>query len=60
MKTFDETYADADFKQQLDQARSGWMAQIPQPRQPDLDVEGLSGSFFARLLGAISGGRRQN
>ena len=59
MNAFDETYADADFQQHLDQARAGWMAQIPRS-QPDLNVEGLRGSIFARVLSAFSGKRKQN
>jgi hypothetical protein len=57
MKSFDETYADNDFNQHLDKARKGWMAQVPQASQPDLNVEGLRGSLLGRLLGAF-GGRR--
>ena len=57
MKSFDETYADQDFKQQIAEAREGWMAQIPAPRQPDLRVEGLDGSVFARILRVLSGRR---
>ena len=57
MKAFDETYADKDFKQQLDQARAGWMAQIPTPPQPDLRVDGLNGTLLSRVLG-VFGGRR--
>ena len=59
MKTFDETYADSDFKQHLD-ARSGWMAQVPRSRQPDLHVAGLRGSLFARILSILAGQRRKN
>ena len=55
MKSFDQTYADHDFKQQIEQARAGWMVQVPRERQPDLNVEGLRGSLLARLLGALSG-----
>ncbi|NNC64121.1 MAG: hypothetical protein HKN84_05000 [Gammaproteobacteria bacterium] len=50
MKTFDETYADRDFQQQIAFARESWMDQVPRPAQPDLDVEGLSTSFVGRLL----------
>ncbi len=57
MKAFDETYADQDFKQQIAEARNGWMAQVPAPHQPDLRVEGLSGSVLARLLRALTGRR---
>jgi hypothetical protein len=60
MKTFDETYADSDFKQHLDQAQSGWMAQVPRNRQPDLHVEGLRGSLLARVLSVFSGQRVKN
>ena len=55
MKAFDQTYADRDFQKQLDQARAGWMAQIPRPQQPDLYVEGLRGSILARVLSLFSG-----
>jgi hypothetical protein len=55
MKAFDQTYADQDFKQQIEHARVGWMTQVPHDRQPDLDVDGLRGSLLARLLGAFSG-----
>jgi hypothetical protein len=55
MKAFDQTYADQDFKQQIEQARAGWMEQVPRDRQPDLDVDGLRGSLLARLIGALSG-----
>lgn len=55
MKAFDQTYADQDFKQQIEQARAGWMAQVPRDRQPDLNVDGLRGSLLARLIGALSG-----
>lgn len=58
MKPFEETYADHDFKQQMAEAQVGWMAQVPQSGQPDLDVEGLNGTLLARLLGAISRGPR--
>jgi hypothetical protein len=53
MNRFDETYADADFQQQLADAHRGWMAQVPKPEHPDLDVDGLSGSLLKRLLRAI-------
>lgn len=53
MKTFDQTYADQDFKEHIDQARAGWMQQVPRDRQPDLNVEGLRGSLLARLISAI-------
>ena len=59
MKAFDETYADQDFKQQIEQARAGWMTQVPRDRQPDRDVDGLRGSLIGRLIGAFSG-RRQS
>jgi len=55
MKSFDQTYADQDFKQHIEQARTGWMKQVPRERQPDLMVEGLRGSLLARLIGAICG-----
>lgn len=55
MKAFDQTYADQDFKQHIEQARAGWMAQVPHDRQPDLNVDGLRGSLLARLIGALSG-----
>jgi hypothetical protein len=55
MKAFDQTYADQDFKQHIEQARTGWMAQVPRERQTDLTVDGLRGSLLARLIGAFSG-----
>ena len=60
MKTFDDTYADQDFQHQLEQARSDWMASVPRPQQPDLNVEGLRGSLFARLVSALCGQRKAN
>lgn len=57
MKSFDETYADQDFTQQIAEARAGWMDQVPAPSQPDLSVEGLDGSLFARVLRVLSGRR---
>jgi hypothetical protein len=57
MKSFDETYADHDFTQQIAEARAGWMAQVPLPPQPDLRVEGLDGSLIARVLRRLTGGR---
>jgi len=57
MKSFDETYADQDFKEQIAAAQSGWMAQVPHPGQPDLNVEGLRGSFLVRLFCALTGRR---
>jgi hypothetical protein len=58
MKAFDQTYADPEFQRQILAAREGWMAQVPPPRQPDLEVPGLTGSFFARILSAMAGRRR--
>ena len=55
MKSFDQTYADQDFKQHIEQARAGWMAQVPRDRQPDLHVDGLRGSVLSRLVGALCG-----
>jgi hypothetical protein len=60
MKAFDETYADQDFQRQLDQARAGWMAGVPRAQQPDLNVEGLRGSLFARVVSALCGQRKAN
>jgi hypothetical protein len=57
MKSFDETYADGDFQQQLDRARTAWMTRVPRPEQPDLDVDGLHGSLFARVIAALTGRR---
>jgi len=56
MKSFDETYADSDFKHQMADAKAGWMAGIPRESEPDLHVEGLSGSLLARLIGIFSRG----
>lgn len=58
MKSFDETYADHEFQQQIAEAQLGWMKQVPQGNQPDLDVEGLSGSLLSRVLGSLTGKRR--
>ena len=57
MNAFDQTYADPEFQQQVAEARAGWMAQVPAPEQPDLEVAGLSGSLLSRLL-ALLGLRR--
>jgi len=59
MKTFDQTYADPDFQRQVAAARNGWMTQVPQARQPDLEVPGLRGSLLARLLARLAGSKRQ-
>jgi hypothetical protein len=58
MKAFDATYADPNFQKQLERARAGWMTGVPRAEQPDLNVEGLRGSFLARLLGALGGQRK--
>jgi hypothetical protein len=55
MKAFDQTYSDQEFKREIEQARAGWMAQVPRDRQPDLNVDGLSGSLLARLIGVLTG-----
>lgn len=60
MKSFDDTYADQEFQQQMAQAQSGWMSQIPRSPQPDLSVEGLRGGIVSRLLGLLGGGRRSD
>ena len=60
MKSFDQTYADQDFKQHIEQARAGWMTQVPGEQQPDLNVEGLRGSLLARLIGAFCGHGKKN
>jgi hypothetical protein len=57
MKSFDETYADRDFEQQLDRARTAWMTSVPQAEQPDLEVDGLSGSLLGRALAALASRR---
>jgi hypothetical protein len=57
MKTFEETYADRDFQQQLAAALGGWVKDVPRASQPDLRVEGLSDSLFARVLGVLTGRR---
>ena len=57
MKSFDQTYADHEFEKQLEHAKRDWMASIPRAVDPDLDVEGLSGSIFARLLASLTGRR---
>lgn len=58
MKAFDETYADQDFERALTEARQGWMSEVPRASQPDLGVEGLSGTLIGRLVGLFAG-RRQ-
>jgi hypothetical protein len=58
MKAFDDTYADQDIQRQLAQARTEWMAGVPRAEQPDLNVEGLRGSLFARLVSALCGQRK--
>jgi hypothetical protein len=58
MKSFDETYADHDFKRQMADAKAGWMANIPREAEPDLVVEGLSGSLLGHLVGLFSRGSR--
>lgn len=60
MKSFDQTYADQDFKQHIEQASAGWMAQVPLDRQPDLNVEGMRGSLLARLIGVLCGRGKSN
>lgn len=57
MKSFDQTYADSDFQEQMHRARSGWMSQVAKPAQPDLNVEGMRDSVFARVLAALFGRR---
>jgi hypothetical protein len=54
MKSFDQTYADPDFERELEQARAGWMAQVPRGDRADLHVEGLNGSWLARILGTLT------
>lgn len=54
MRAFDDTYADLDFQQQIADARDGWMDQVPKPDHPDLHVEGMNGSFVARLFRIIT------
>ena len=54
MKAFDETYADQDFERVLAEARTGWMSDVPRAAQPDLAVEGLSGTLIGRLFGLFS------
>ena len=54
MKTFDETYADQDFQRALAEAQRGWMADVPPTAQPDLAVEGLSGTLIGRLSGLFA------
>jgi hypothetical protein len=60
MKSFDQTYADHDFKQHIEQARAGWMKQVPRERHPDLSVEGMRGTLLSRLIGLFSGRRAKN
>jgi hypothetical protein len=57
MKSFDETYADRDFEQQLERSRVAWMSRVPRAEQPDLEVDGLSGSVLGRIVAALTGRR---
>jgi len=57
MKAFDQTYADPEFQQQLQAARAGWMARVPRPRQPDLEVAGFTGSILSRIAAVLTGRR---
>ena len=50
MSRFDETLTDQEFARQLDQARAGWLANVPR-EEADLTVDGLRGSFLSRLIG---------
>lgn len=57
MQSFEETRADHEFQQHIEQARAGWMAQVPSDEEPDLGVEGLRGSLLTKLLSALKGRR---
>ena len=53
MPTFDKTYTDADFQQEILRADSEWMSKHARP-EPDLDVDGLKQSLLSRMLGLFS------
>jgi len=55
MATFDHTYTDSDFQQQIDRADKEWMAQFARP-EPDLEVESLRPGVLSKFL-ALFGGR---
>lgn len=57
MPTFDKTYTDADFQQEIRRADSEWMAQHAR-REPDLDVDGLRPNLLSRMLGLLGLGGR--
>jgi hypothetical protein len=50
MTAFDETYTDTEFRREMQQADSSWMAHAAR-EEPDLEVEGLARTFWSRLLG---------
>jgi hypothetical protein len=50
MPTFDNTYTDAEFKQEILRADNEWMSQHARP-EPDLNVDGLKPSLVSRVLG---------
>ena len=57
MTSFDETYTDSEFVQELARADSDWMKKEAR-NEPDLDVEGLDGSLFSRVLHFFTGRSR--
>ena len=54
MQAFDQTYADAEFQQRIESARSGWMDRIPGEQEPDLGVDGFRANLLTRLFGLFS------
>jgi hypothetical protein len=49
----DDTYTDLEFKKRLAQANRDWIGQFA-AREPDLFVDGFTGSFLSRLLRLFS------
>jgi hypothetical protein len=53
---FDSTVTEQDLDPRTQQYLQG-LGDDPANREPDLDVDGLSGGFFARIFGLFGGGR---
>jgi hypothetical protein len=49
----DDTYTDLEFKKRLAEANRDWIGQCA-AREPDLFVDGYTGSLLARLLSLFS------
>jgi hypothetical protein len=47
--TLDDTHTDLEFQPGFTEANQEWMRQVARP-EPDLNVDGLHGSFISRLL----------